>query len=104
MDGQCRWELFELVQPVPAQPQPPHLEDVYVHSLRARNTLADPAQRRAILHATLPLAGLPPFGAPLTFTPAAAFLAPGAGLPSLSSLTLPNHSIRFTLSCRDRAA
>jgi hypothetical protein len=104
MDGHCRWELFELIQPVPAPPEPPHLEDVYVHTLHPRNTLADPAQRRAILQATLPQPDLPPFGTPLSFTRAAAFLAPGTGLRSLSSLIVPNRSIRFSVSWRERAA
>jgi hypothetical protein len=104
MDGHCRWEIFDLIQPVSAPPEPPHLEDIYVQSLRSTRILADPAQRRAILRATLPDAGLPPFGAPLTFTRAAAFLRPGTGLRSLSSIIVPNRSIQFSLSWRDGAA
>ena len=33
MDGHARWEIFELVGPSPAVPQPPHLEDLWVRSL-----------------------------------------------------------------------
>jgi hypothetical protein len=104
MDEHCRWEIFQLIHPVPAPPEPPHLEDIYVHSLRERRILADPAQRRAILHATLPESGLPPFGAPLTFTRAAAFLTPGTGLRSLSSVMVLERSLWFTLSRREGAA
>src|SRR3954463_427431 len=63
-DRRSRWEVFELVGPSPAEPPPPHLEDVWVHALRPRGWLAGPAQRRAILQATTTPAGQPLFGAP----------------------------------------
>src|SRR5689334_21639566 len=36
IDGHQRWEVFELVGPEPAEPQPPHVEDVWVRTLRPR--------------------------------------------------------------------
>src|SRR4051812_1127485 len=36
MDTHCRWEIFELVGPAPAAPEPPHLEDVWVTGLQSR--------------------------------------------------------------------
>src|SRR5690349_7506116 len=53
MDGHSRWEVFELVGIEPAEPLPPHREDVWVRDLRPRRTLANPALRRVILQATL---------------------------------------------------
>lgn len=49
MDGHSRWEIFELIDPNPAEPSPPHLEDVWVRSMKSRHRLADPSLRRAIL-------------------------------------------------------
>src|SRR5262245_1903746 len=52
LDGRhCRWEVFELVGPEPAEPQPPHLEDLWVAAMRSLRRTATPAQRRAILEA-----------------------------------------------------
>src|SRR5262249_5488830 len=76
MEGHSRWEIFELVKPEVAPPQPPHLEDVWVRSLRPRRCLAPMAQRRAILQATCPREGDTLFGAGRT---------PAAGERSFSS-------------------
>ena len=38
MDGHSRWEVFELVGPTPACTVAPHLEDVWVQSLRPRRS------------------------------------------------------------------
>src|SRR5262245_64692368 len=52
MDGHARWEIFELIGPEEAALKPPHVEDVWVRSLRPRRRSAPPEQRRAILRAT----------------------------------------------------
>src|SRR5579884_1114913 len=85
MDGHSRWEVFELIRPVPADPQPPHLEDVWVQSLRPRRCSAPPAQRRAVLEATLTPTGRPFFGSEMNTTRSAAYLTPGSGDRSLAS-------------------
>ena len=103
MDGHCRWEVFELVGPEPADPQPPHLEDVWVQALRPRRCLADPGQRRAILEATLPANGQPLFGTPLNHTHTATFLRPGAGTRSLVSVIVPARDVSFSASWREGA-
>src|SRR5262245_36786472 len=52
MDGHCRWEVFELIQPTPACALAPHLEDVWVQSLKPCGRLATREQRRDVLLAT----------------------------------------------------
>jgi hypothetical protein len=104
VDGRSRWEVFELVGPSPAEPRPPHLEDVWVHSLRPRRDLAGPAQRRAILRATTTPPDQPLFGAPLTTSRATAYLAPGTGARSLAGAVVPALGIRFTASWREGVA
>jgi hypothetical protein len=49
-------------------------------------------------------AGRPFFGAPLTATSAAAYLAPGTGERSLAAVTVPARDITFTASRREGAA
>ena len=39
-DGHSRWEVFELIHPEPARAVAPHLEDVWVTSLKPRRRLA----------------------------------------------------------------
>ncbi|HEV3118753.1 MAG TPA: hypothetical protein VGY58_17010, partial [Gemmataceae bacterium] len=90
--------------PQPAEPQPPHLEDVWVRSLRPRGCLAAPQQRQAILEATLVPAEQPLFGAPLTVTYAAASLQTGAGERSLATVLVPRREIKFTAVTRAGAA
>src|SRR5262245_53896056 len=85
LDGHTRWEVFELHSPTPADPQPPHLEDLWVRAMRSRRRTASTAERRAILDATLAAADRPPFGAPLESTRAGAFLQPGTGERSLTT-------------------
>src|SRR5262249_33359014 len=75
MDGRSRWEVLERIAPQPAEPQPPHLEDVWVRELRPRRRLASPAHRRAILEATRTPPERAPFGVPLTATRSSAYLA-----------------------------
>jgi hypothetical protein len=104
VDGHARWEVFELVGPSPAEPRPPHLEDVWVHSLRPRHYLAGPAQRRAILRATTTPADQPLFGAPLTTSRATAYLTPGTGIRSLAGAVVPAGGISFTASWREGVA
>jgi hypothetical protein len=104
LDGRSRWEVLELVGPTPAQPEPPHLEDVWVRELRPRHCLAPPEQRRAILEALVAEAAEDPFGAPLLTMRAGAYLAPGQGRRSLATLEVPGERIRFTAARRDGAA
>ena len=101
MDGHSRWEIFDLVDAKPAEPNPPHLEDLWVRGLSSRHGLVDAAVRRAILHATQTLADEPWFGAPLTATRSAAYLTPRTGQRSLATLRIATHAIRFTASWRD---
>ena len=103
LDGHSRWEVFELVGPSPALPEPPHLEDVWVRALRPRHCLAPTEQRRAILQALTAEAAEEPFGAPLTTTRAAAYLTPGQGRRSLTTLLVPSAAIRFSASRREGA-
>jgi hypothetical protein len=104
MDGHSRWEVFELIDPKPAEPSPPHLEDMWVRSMKSRRRLADTSLRRAILQATQVQPGEPWFGASLTTTRSAAYLAPRTGQRSLVSLVVPSHAIRFTVSWREGTA
>src|SRR5262249_30448639 len=103
LDGHSRWEVFELVGPESAEPEPPHLEDVWVRSLRPRRRLATPGQRREILEATAVRPGDIPFGVPLTATRASLHLPPGTGQCSLTTLVLPADQITFTVSSRQGA-
>jgi len=100
MDGRSRWELFELVGPEPADPRPPHCEDTWVRDLKAVGRLADVDQRRAVLEATRAPAGRPLFGSPLTRTSTSAYLQPGTGERSLTTVVLPAPCIQFVVSDR----
>src|SRR5260370_3274741 len=62
LDGHTRWEIFELIGPESAAPEPPHLEDLWIRAMRSRRTLASPELRRAILGATLIKPGQSNFG------------------------------------------
>jgi hypothetical protein len=104
MDGRSRWELFELVRPQAAEPQPPHLEDVWVQSLQPRRRLAEPALRRAILQATQAPPEQPLFGVPLKTTRTAAFLSPSEGVRSLATVVVPAREVSFSVAWRDGCA
>jgi hypothetical protein len=95
----ARWEIFELVGPRPALPDAPHVEDLWVRSLQPRRRSAPLEARRAILAVTMPPAGEPLFGAPLTATWSAAFLEPGTGGRSLTTLVVSPDQITFG-ACR----
>ncbi len=95
LDGYQRWECFELLGPTPADPEPPHLEDCWVRSLKPYRRFAAPDLRRAILDATIVPAGEPLFGDPLSATRTAAYLAPGLGKRSLATVVVPAAQIRF---------
>jgi hypothetical protein len=101
MQGHCRWEVFELVGPEPAEPQPPHLEDIWVQTIRSRYRMAPSPLRGSILQATQTPEPQPLFGSPLTETRASAFLPPGSGCRSLASVTVPVEQIAFTVAQRD---
>jgi hypothetical protein len=101
LDGHSRWEVFELVGAATAAPEPPHLEDVWVRGLRPRKYLAPVEQRRAILQATAVWPGETAFGEPLEFTRVSAFLLPGHGRRSLTTLTVPSGQVVFSASRRE---
>lgn len=96
MDGHSRWEICEMVNPRPATPEPPHLEDVLVRDLKPRRVLASPAERQAILNATLTPPGQLIFGQPLQTTPRGAWLTPGTGTRSLAGVAVSAGSIAFS--------
>ncbi len=100
MDGHVRWEVFELVGPEPAAAEPPHLEDLWVRSLRPRRALAPIEQRRAILAATRPPPGEALFGAPLKLTRTSAYLPPGTGQRSLTTVVVPSRAVSFSVCQR----
>ena len=100
LDGYQRWECFELLGLMPADPEPPHLEDCWVRALKPHRRTAPPDLRRAILDATIVPVGEPLFGAPLSATRAAAYLAPGTGQRSLSTVVVPSAQINFGASLR----
>jgi hypothetical protein len=104
LDGHARWELFELVRPEPADPAPPHLEDVWVRDLRPRKALAAPQDRRAILQTTLRPGDKPLFGAPLERSFSSTYLQPGQGERSLASVLVPAVEVGFTALWREGAA
>jgi hypothetical protein len=104
LDGHQRWEVFELVRPEPAPPEGPHLEDLWVRDLRPRRRLASPAQRRAILEATVPPSGEPLFGLPLATTRTGAYLTPGEGQRSLTTVIVPGDRLVFHAAHRLGAA
>jgi hypothetical protein len=103
LDGHVRWEVFEIVGPQPAEPQPPHLEDLWVRGLRPRQRLADPAQRREILEATRNRTAEPTFGQALTLTRSAAYLPPGTGQRSLATTVVAPDRVTFTGLWREGA-
>ncbi|MCI0459824.1 MAG: hypothetical protein L0Z62_22980 [Gemmataceae bacterium] len=100
-DGHQRWEMFELVDPQPAEPEPPHLEDVWVRDLRPLRQTAPPELRRRILAATASFPRGPLFGAALTSTRTGAYLAPGTGERSLVTVRVPSGRIDFAASWRE---
>jgi hypothetical protein len=95
--GNSRWSVFDLNGPVAAPAQPPHLEVVWVRGLRPCGRLADVAERRAILAATLSPDGDTGFGAALIASGIKAYLPPGVGVRSLTSILVPAERITFGL-------
>lgn len=104
LDGHARWELFELVGPQLADPEPPHLEDLWVRSLRPLRRSAPPGQRRAVLAATAAADGGALFGEALTVTRIGAYLKPGSGRRSLVTVLVPTRQVSFGACRRDGAA
>jgi hypothetical protein len=102
LDGHQRWDVFELVGPEIADPQPPHLEDVWVRTLRPRRRSAPPEQRRAVLHSLTVGPGELLFGTPLNTTCTAAFVNPSEGQRSLATLIVPNERLTFNAVQRHR--
>jgi hypothetical protein len=100
LDGHARWDVFELIGPQQAPPDPPHLEDIWVRSLRPQRRAATREQRLAILAATAPRPTEPLFGVPLAATRSAGYLQPGSGQRSLATLVIPCGQITFGGSWR----
>jgi hypothetical protein len=100
LDGHARFEVFEMIKPRPGAGLAPHLEDVWVQTLRPRNQLADPDIRRAILQATLTQEARP-FGCDLLPAHDARYLEPGTGRGSLASIVVPAAEVQFTALWRD---
>jgi hypothetical protein len=95
LEGPARWEIFELIDPEPAAPQPPHLEDLWVRAMRSRHRSAAPEVRQALLRATEGEQGQPVFGVPLDRTRSAMRLQPGLGRRSLATLVVPSDRVTF---------
>jgi hypothetical protein len=100
MDGHCRWGMFELVGAVAASPEPPHVEDIWVRSLRPCRRLAAKELRQAILTATTVPFGEPLFGTPLASIRSGAYTQPGMGQRSLTTLVVAASRLRFDGSWR----
>jgi hypothetical protein len=103
LDRHSRWEIFKLIGPEPAAAEAPHIEDIWVQSLKPRHQSAPADLRRAILDSTRAQAGEPIFGAPLASTRAAAYLLPGTGARSLTTVSVPSSLISFGVSWREGA-
>jgi hypothetical protein len=104
LDGHQRWQVFELVKPEPAEPQPPHIEDTWVRSMLPRRCSATPEQRRTILQSLAAKPGEVLFGTPLLTTRASAYLQPGTGQRSLVTLIVPSVQVGFSATQREGAA
>jgi hypothetical protein len=98
MNGRSRWEIFEMVQPVPEHALAPHLEDVWVRSLRPCNSRAAPEVRCAILQAGLAPDNTPIFGVELMWMRSGAqYLSPGTGNRSLATVMVRSAELQFTV-------
>jgi len=104
VDGHQRWEVVELVGAVPAEPQPPHLEDVWVRELRWRGRMVAPKERRRLLAATATASNGSLFGEVFTATRTGAYLTPGAGERSLATVVVPARAVSFGACWREGAA
>ena len=104
LDGHCRWEVFELVGPRTPPRQPPHVEDVWVRSLRPLKRMATPLQRRTVLQADQHPASESLFGQPFLPLHAAAGVSPGAGDRSLATLVVDRRSLTFSSVTRSGRA
>ena len=103
MEGKSRWDVFELVNPKATLLEAPHLEDLWVDGLKPRGKLNDLARRKAILEGTLRASSQPWFGVPLATTRSAAYLTPGTGSRSLTSVLVSSQQITFFGSwCRGK--
>ena len=103
LERHIRWEIFELIGSEPADPQLPHSEDVWVQALRPLNRFALREQRRTVLEATAPKPDESLFGAPLLTTRFAAYLPPGTGCRSLTTILVPSDEISFSFCRREGA-
>lgn len=101
MDGHARWEVFQLQRPEPATTAAPHREDIWVRNLERQRRTASREQRQAILQATLAQPEQPLFGAQLDTSRDSAWMPPGKGDRSLTSVLVPSRDIQFKVVWRD---
>jgi hypothetical protein len=104
MDGYSRWEVFEMVRPIPAPSLAPHLEDVWVQALRPQKKFASPEQRCTILQSTLTPPGKSLFGVDLLRSFGGSYLEPGTGERSLATMMVSSAEVHFTALWRDGAS
>jgi hypothetical protein len=104
LDGHSRWETFTLIGAHAVEPDPPHLEDLWVRAMKPLRRLASPEERRAILAATMTRPGDTLFGVHLKGSRMAAYLSPGTGTRSLATLAVPARQLAFRAVFRDGAA
>jgi hypothetical protein len=99
-----RWEVFDLLKPEPAQPQPPHVEDLWVEAIRGRGATVGVDERRAILAATRTADSRMMFGWPLATTRSSAYMPGGMAQRSLATVVVPAPGVKFFVSQRQGAA
>jgi hypothetical protein len=105
LDGHARWEIFELVGMESYElPHPPHTEDCWVATLRPRKRSLPPQERRKLLEQTVVDSSSELFGAPFVHTQASAYVRPGEGERSLTTVVVPSRSICFSAVTRAGAA
>ncbi|HEV3204141.1 MAG TPA: hypothetical protein VGY77_07155 [Gemmataceae bacterium] len=98
LDGFSRWDIFEIFLPAPANPEPPHGEDLWVRALKPQRRSASMEIRQAILEFTASAKDGPLFGVPLSTTRVGAYLNPGTGERSLTTINVAADEIRFEAS------
>jgi hypothetical protein len=99
----ARWDILELLDPQPAEVERPHTEDMWVRLLRPTGRSIATERRAALLREMCTQAASPRFGAQLLTTAMSAYLKPGSGDRSLTTIILPSGEISFEASARGGA-
>lgn len=97
MDGRRRWEMLDMIGPMPAPAKPPHTEDVWVRDLKPTGLSAAAETRREILSATVCHDCNELFNAPLQVNRQSAFLCASAGTRSLATIVVAAEQIEFSI-------